>query len=95
MLIFKVGESIVSSEDFTQINFETVYDRFTKTYINRFVGQIPANKATEIINFLINNLSNNIDVGYETNFLHQSKILYLNTDIIQNICRMELQQGLE
>lgn len=94
MLVFRVGETEVSNKDFLQATFDVVYDRVQKKYINKFMGQVMVDKASDLIGFLNSNLDNLIDVNYDNYSLPQARIVFLNIDTIQKIFRVEMQTEL-
>lgn len=96
MLIFKSGDIEVQATRYQMASFETVYDRVQKQYIKRFNGQLEADTSIEVVNFLNNNLDNNIDVVHDDSLaLLNAKLVFVNTDLANNTCRIEIQQGLE
>jgi len=93
VLTFKVDNTEVSTNDFIQASFEVIYDRIQNRYINRFMGYAPADKAVEISNLLIANLDSEIDVVYGENYsLLGGKVIFVNADIVNNQCRVEIEK---
>lgn len=93
MLTFKVDNTEVSTNDFTQASFEVIYDRIQNRYTNRFMGYAPADKVAEISDLLIANLDSEIDIVYGENYsLLGGKVIFVNTDIVNNQCRVEIEK---
>lgn len=93
MITFIYNETQVSSDEFTQANFELIFDRVQNTYIRRFNGFLPVDNVGDIYSFLNTNLENLITVTDNNNLtLNNCKIMFLYSDVINNVCRLELQQ---
>lgn len=93
MINFICGETQISFNDFMQAAFELAYDRGRNNYIKRFNAQLLFDKSSEIYNFLNNNLDNLITITYDSNIsMENCKVIFLHSDVINNICRIELQQ---
>ena len=93
MITFIYNETQVSSDEFTQANFELIFDRVRNTYIRRFNGFLPVDNVGDIYSFLNTNLENLITVTDNNNLtLNNCKIMFLYSDVINNVCRLELQQ---
>lgn len=93
MLIFRANNIEVSTSDFAQASFEVIYDRIQNRYTNRFMGYAPADKVAEVSELLTTNLDNEIDVVYgESYFLLGGKVVFVNTDVVNNQCRVEIEK---
>lgn len=93
MLTFRANNIEVSTDDFTQASFEVIYDRIQYRYINRFTGYAPADKVVEVSELLTTNLDNEIDVMYgESYSLLGGKVVFVNTDVVNNQCRVEIEK---
>jgi len=94
---FNYLDSYVESNDFQQGTLDIQYHDMENIYYHRFIGQIPLNKSSDICNFLESNLDNKINVVFidkyenEINRLLDGKVININKDIFNNICRIEIK----
>ena len=84
MITFIYNETQVSSDEFTQANFELIYDRVQNIHIRRFNGFLPVDKAGDIYSFK-HNLENLITVTDNNNLtLNNCKLCFYL--LINNVC---------
>lgn len=93
MISIICGENQVSSSDFTQANFELIYDRIQNAYIKRFNAQMPVDQSGGVYTFINDNTNNLLTVTDNADLtLDHCKVIFVYSDVINNICRIELQQ---
>jgi hypothetical protein len=90
-LTFIQGTEQVSSEAFAQASFEVVFDKSQQKHIKRFSGVVPTNQALEVVSFLQTHLDELIDICSEGYQLIGAKVIFVHSDVITNVCRVEAQ----
>lgn len=94
---FNYLDNSIESDDFQQGILDVYYQEIENIYYHRFIGQIPSNKSSDVCSFLESNLDSEIDVVFidryenEIDRLLDGKVININKDIFNNICRIEIK----